>query len=148
MSDYPDVVSFVGVGRASLKQIHLIAISLVVLGLIFAYLEPPQGIILLIIFIAIAAGYDMVFIRKSQRPVKISLYLKSNPVEAYYGDKKIGDIAFGAIETDMENPNELGYRPSPKKDMVTWVFDSPSDAQVVAKRLLKYLPRDNALNRA
>jgi hypothetical protein len=144
VSDQPDVITFVGVGRASLKQIHLIAISLVVLGLIFAYLEPPQGIILLIIFIVIAAGYDMIFIRKSQRPVKISLNLKSNPVEAYYGDKKIGEIAFGTIETDMENPNELGYRPSPKKDLVTWVFDSPNDAQLVARRLLEYLARDNA----
>ncbi|MHB8565599.1 MAG: hypothetical protein ACYC7D_04065 [Nitrososphaerales archaeon] len=138
---YPEVIEFTGVGRASLKQIHLIALSLVILGLIFAYYA-PQGFILLIIFIVIAAGYDMVFIRKSQKPVKISLYLRTNPVEASYGEKKIGEITTGTIQTDMENPNELGYRPTPKKDLMVWKFDSPEDARIVAKRLLEYLQRD------
>ncbi len=144
LSEYPEVVSFTGVGRASLKQIHLIALSLVILGVIIAYFGPPQGFILLIVFVIIAAGYDIVFIRKSQKPVRVSLHLRTNPVEASYGDRKIGEIVTGTIRTDMENPNELGYRPSPKKDLMVWVFDSPRDAQVVARRLLEYLDLDVA----
>ena len=141
-SNYPEVVSFTGVGRSPLKQIHLIALSLVALGVIFAYVAPPGGYLLLLLFILIAAGYDLIFIRKSQRPVKISLYLRTNPVEAQFGEKKIGEILTGAIADDMEKLNELGFRPAPNRDLMIWTFDSPEDARFVAKRLLEYLPRD------
>lgn len=138
-SEFPEVVTFEGIGEASLKQIHLIALSLVALGVIFAVLAPPGGYILLIIFILIAAGYDMVFIRKSQRPVKLSLLLRTDPVEAMYDEKKMGEIKSGTIVTDMENPDELGFRPAPNKDLLVWKFDSEDSAKIVAKRLSMYL---------
>ena len=146
-SQYPEVVSFTGVGRASLRQIHLIALSLIILGVVFAYLAPPQGYLLLLIFILIAAGYDLFFIRKSQKPVRVSLYLRKNPVEAMLGDKKIGSITGGSIRTEMENPNELGYRASPNRDLLVWAFDTQEDAKIVAKRLLEYLPPDSIFDR-
>jgi hypothetical protein len=43
----------------------------------------------------------------------------------------------------MENPKELGYRPALKKEMIVWTFDSIEDKQIVARRLMEYLPRDN-----
>lgn len=142
-SEFPEVVNFEGVGRASLKQIHLIALSVVALGLLFAVLAPPGGYILLIIFILIAAGYDMVFIRKSQRPVRLSLHLRTDPVEAMYEERRMGEIKSGTIVIDMENPDELGFRPAPNKDLLVWKFDSEENAKIVAKRLLMYLQVEN-----
>ena len=110
-SEYPEVVEFQGIGDVSLKQIHLIALSVVGLGVVFALLAPPGGYIALIFFILLAAGYDLVFLRKSQKPVRISLYLRKDPVEATYQEKKLGQINNGTIVTDMDNPNELGFRP-------------------------------------
>ncbi|MCL5068253.1 MAG: hypothetical protein M1368_07865, partial [Thaumarchaeota archaeon] len=98
-SEFPEVITFEGVGRASLKQIHIIALSLVILGVIFAILAPPGGYILLIIFILIAAGYDVLFIRKSQKPVRLSLHLRTDPVEATYDDARMGEIKSGTIVT-------------------------------------------------
>lgn len=141
-SDYPEVVEFKGVGNVSLLQIHLIALSLVALGVVFAYLAPPGGYFALGLFILIAAGYDIVFIRKSQNPVRISLYLRKDPVEATYKDKKIGQIKNGTIITDMDNPHELGFRPAPNRKILVWEFQSEDDARIVAKRLLEYIPRE------
>ena len=61
-------------------------------------------------FILLAAGYDIIFLRKSQKPVKVSLYLRKDPVEATYKDNKVGEIKNGTIVTDMDKPNEIGYR--------------------------------------
>jgi hypothetical protein len=140
LSQYPEVVTFEGVGNVSLLQIHLIALSVVVLGVILAYLAPPGGYFALAVFIAIAAGYDLIFIRKSQRPVRVSLYLQRNPVEASYGETKVGEVRTGAIVEDMEDPLELGFRPAPNKGLLVWKFDSEQDKNYVAKRLLEYLP--------
>jgi len=139
---YPESVSFTGVGRASLKSIHIIAICLVALGVVFAILAPPGGSILLAIFILLAAGYDIVFIRNSQKPVRLELQLRTNPVQATLDERLMGEISSGTIETNMDSPNELGYRPAPNKDLRVWIFDSESDAKIAAKRLLEYLPRD------
>jgi len=139
---YPEKVSFTGVGHASLKSIHIIAICLVALGVVFAILAPPGGYVLLAVFILLAAGYDIVFIRKSQNLVRLDLQLRMNPVQATFNERLMGEIASGTIETDMESPNELGYRPAPKKELRVWIFDSESDAKIAAKRLLEYLPRD------
>jgi len=141
--EYPETVSFTGVGHASLKSIHLIAISLVVLGVVFAILAPPGGYILLALFILLAAGYDIVFIRKSEKPVRLDLKLRMNPVQAMFNERLMGEIASGAIDTEMDSPNELGYRPAPNKNLRVWIFDSEGDAKIVAKRLLEYLPRDD-----
>jgi hypothetical protein len=141
-SEYPEVVEFQGIGNISLKQIHLIALSLVVLGVVFAILAPPGGYIALALFILLAAGYDMIFLRKSQKPVKISLYLRKDPVEATYQDKKLGQIKNGSIVTDMDNPNELGFRPAANRKLLVWEFQSENEARLVAKRLLEYLPKE------
>jgi hypothetical protein len=142
-NNYPEIVTFEGVGNASLLQIHIIAASVIVLGIIFAILSPPGGYVALIFFILLATGYDFVFIRKSQKPVRVSLYLRTNPVEASYGERKIGEIKGGTLVVDMENPNELGFRPTPKKRIAVWKFDSEKDAKIVAKRLLEYLPKED-----
>lgn len=138
-TEYPEIVSFEGIGKASLRQIHLIAVSLIALGLVFVIFAPPGGYIILGLFIAIAAAYDMIFMRKSQRPVNVSLYLRKDPVEALYGDTKLGEIRIGSIVVNMENPNELGYRPEPEKGLFVWIFDSKETAKIVAKRLSMYL---------
>ena len=142
-SEYPEVVEFQGVGNISLKHIHLIALSLVCLGVAFAILAPPGGYIALFLFILIAAGYDMIFLRKSQNPVNISLYLRNDPVEATYKDKKLGQIKNGTIVTDMDDPRELGFRPAPNRKLLVWEFRSEDDARIVAKRLLEYLPKED-----
>lgn len=141
-SGYPEVVEFQGVGNTSLLQIHLIALSLVALGVVFAILAPPGGYIALALFILLAAGYDLIFLKKSQNPITISLYLRKNPVEATYKEKKIGQIENGTIISDMDNPNELGFRPAPNKKPLVWEFKSEDDAKIVAKRLLEYLPKE------
>ncbi len=133
------MVEFEGVGRASLLQIHLIALSVVILGVVFAIVAPPGGYVALVAFIIIGAAYDIIFIRKSQKPVRIKLYLRTDPVEAMLGDRKIGEITSGTLIVDMENDNELGYRAAPHRPVSAWVFDSPEDAKTVANRLLEYL---------
>lgn len=142
LSQYPEVVEFRGVGNVSLLEVHLIAICVVALGVVFAVLAPPGGYAALVIFIIIAAGYDIFFIRKSQRPVTIKLHLRTDPVEAMMGDQKIGEIKSGTLILDMDNPNELGYRASPNRQISAWIFDSPDDAKIAAKRLLEYLPQE------
>ncbi len=142
-SEYPEVVKFKGVGRVSLKDIHLIALSLVVLGIIFAVFAPPTGYLLLAIFILIAAGYDVLFIRKSQKPVEVSLYLQKDPVEAKYGEAKAGEIKAGTIVVNMDDPKELGFRPVSGGRFFVWVFASEDDARIVAKRLSMYLQVEN-----
>jgi hypothetical protein len=142
-SEYPEVVTFQGVGNVSLTHIHLIALSLVILGVVFAVLAPPGGYIALVLFILIATGYDLVFLRKSQKPVSISLYLRKDPVEATYQDKDLGEIKTGTIITDMNKPSELGFRPSARSKLLVWEFQSESDAKLVAKRLLEYLDRED-----
>ena len=142
-SEYPEVVEFQGVGNISMKQIHLIALSLVCLGVAFAILAPPGGYIALFLFILLAAGYDMIFLRKSLKPVNISLYLRNDPVEATFKDKKLGQIKNGTIVTDLDDPKELGFRPARSHKMLVWEFRSEVDARIVAKRLLEYLPKED-----
>lgn len=142
LASYPESVTFKGVGNISLRQIHLIALSVVVLGVVFAILAPPGGYIALLIFIAIAAGYDLVFIRKSQKQVEITLYLRKDPVEASYEERMLGPINKGVLVTDMESPSELGFRPAPNRKLMVWEFESREEANIVAKRLLEYLPEE------
>ncbi|MDG6999398.1 MAG: hypothetical protein JRN15_09825 [Nitrososphaerota archaeon] len=141
-SEYPEVVDFEGVGNASLKHIHLIALSLVGLGIVFSILAPPGGYVALAVFILLAAGYDMFFLRRSQKPVTISLYLRKDPVEASHLNKKLGEIKSGTIVTDLDNPRELGFRPTPNSKLVVWEFQSEEDAKIVAKRLLEYMQEE------
>jgi hypothetical protein len=141
-SKYPEVVEFEGVGNVALLHIHLISLSLVVLGIIFAILAPPGGYVALALFIVIAATYDIFFIRRSQKPVRVKLYLRTNPVEAKVGDNKIGEIKSGTLILDMDENNELGYRATPKRQISVWTFDSSMDAKIVAERLLEYLPAE------
>jgi hypothetical protein len=141
-SQYPEEVEFEGVGNTSLLQIHLISLSLVGLGIVFAYLAPPGGYVALVVFIAIAAGYDLIFIRKSQRPVRIKLFLRTNPVEATLNGNKIGEVKSGSLVLKMDSPRELGYRAAPNKQLSVWIFDSAQDAEITAKRLLEYLPAE------
>jgi hypothetical protein len=138
-SAFPEVVTFTAIGRRSLKDIHLIALSVVVVGVLFAILAPPAGYVLFAVFVLIAAGYDMVFIRKYQRPLKVSLYLRTDPVEAQFGGASIGEIKTGTIITEMDEPNELGFRPEPRKRPNVWHFESEEEARLVAKRLSMYL---------
>jgi hypothetical protein len=142
LSQYPEEVEFEGVGNVSLFQIHLISLSLVGLGIVFAYLAPPGGYVALAVFIVIAAGYDLIFIRKSQRPVRLKLFLRTDPVEATLNGNKIGEIKSGSLVLEMDSSRELGYRAAPNKQLAVWVFDSPEDAEVTAKRLLEYLPAE------
>jgi len=142
LSKYPEVVEFQGVGNVSLLQIHLIASAVVILGIVFAILAPPGGYVALAFFIVLAAGYDLVFIRKSQKSVRISLHLRTNPVEATFRGNKIGEIKSGTLILDMNSPNELGYRSAPNRKVSVWTFDSAEDANIVAERLLEYLPKE------
>jgi hypothetical protein len=139
-SRYPEVVEFEGVGNVSLLNVHLISLSLVCLGIVFAILVPPGGYIALVAFIAIAALYDLIFIRKSQKPVRIKLFLRTDPVQASLGENKIGEIKSGTLVLETEKPNELGYRAAPGRQISIWEFDSAEDAQIATKRLLEYLP--------
>ncbi len=142
LSQYPEVIEFEGIGNVSLLQIHIIAGSVVVLGVVFAILAPPGGYVALALFIIIATVYDLVFIRKSQKPVRIKLFLRTDPVQAMLGEAKIGEIKSGTLVMNMEKDNELGYRAAPNRQISIWIFDSTEDAETVAKRLLEYLPRE------
>jgi hypothetical protein len=141
-SEYPETVEFSGVGYTSLLQVHISAALIAVVGVILAIEAPPEGLFALIAFLIFILGIEMWMFRRSQKKLRLTLYLWRRPVEAYQGDYRIGRIDHGAIETDMENLNDLGYRPAPKKNLIVWSFDSEHEKQVVAKRLLEYLPRD------
>jgi hypothetical protein len=139
-SGFPEEITFTATGRTSLKDVHLIALSVVVVGFLFAIIAPPEGYILFAIFVLLAAGYDILFLRKSQKPLKVSLFLRTDPVEAQFSGSRIGEIRVGTIVTDMDEPNELGFRPEPGKKINIWHFETEEDARIVAKRLGMYLP--------
>jgi hypothetical protein len=141
-SEFPEFVEFEGVGNSSLLQIHLIALAVVGLGIVFAILAPPGGYLALVIFIILGMLYDLFFIRRSQRPVRIKLFLRTDPVQASFGESKIGEIKSGTLVTEMERANELGYRAAPSRQLSVWIFDTPDDAKTVARRLSMYLPHE------
>lgn len=143
-SDYPETVEFSGVGYTSLLQVHISAALIVAVGVILAIEAPPEGLFALILFLVFVLGVEMWMFRRSQKKLRLTLYLRRNPVEAYQGNYKVGKIDHGSIETDMDDPNALGYRPAPKKNLIIWSFDSERDKQIVARRLLDYLPRDGS----
>jgi hypothetical protein len=143
-SEYPETVEFSGIGNTSLLQVHISAALIVAVGVILAIEAPPAGLFALILFLVFVLAVEMWMFRRSQKKLRLTLYLRENPVEAYQGDYKVGKIDHGSIEIDMDNPNDLGYRPAPKKNMIVWTFDSEHDKQIVAKRLLEYLPRDGS----
>ena len=139
-TEYPEVISFEGTGDIPMLQHHIIALSLVTLGIVFAIVAPPGGYFALALFILIAAGYDIVFLRKSMNPVRISLYLRTNPVRAMLGDYSLGEIKSGTIVEDTDDPRELGYRPAPNRKLKIWTFDTEEERNLVAKRMREYLP--------
>jgi hypothetical protein len=142
LQEFPDVVNFVGVGNPSMKSAHLISIFVVAVGLLIAAVDYPIGLIVLVIFILIALGFEVFISKWSTRPVKVSLHLRKNPVEASQGMFSLGPITQGTIEINMEDPRELGYRPAQGKELLVWKFETIEDARTVAKRLLMYLQRD------
>ena len=141
-SEYPEKVEFSGIGYTSLLQVHISATLIVLVGVIIAVVAPPQGLFLLLAFLVFVLLVEMWMFRRSRKELRLTLYLRENPVEAFQGTYKVGTIDHGSIDPEMDNPNELGYRPVPKKDLIVWTFDSESDKQIVAKRLLEYLSRD------
>jgi cbb3-type cytochrome oxidase subunit 3 len=141
---YPESVQFEGVTYTSLKQVHISAFLIVLVGVLVAYANPLVGFPVLIAFLLLVLGVEAWMIRKSRKQLRITLHLRQNPVEATQGSYRIGTIASGSIDTDMENPNELGFRPAPNRNLIVWTFDSVEDKNVAAKRLLEYLPQDRA----
>jgi|GEM_PF-1615541 hypothetical protein len=141
--EFPETVDFVGVGNPSMKSVHLISAFVLGVGALITFLDFPSGLLLLAIFIVIVLGFEMLILRRSTRPVKITLHLRKDPVEASQGMFSLGPITMGAINTDMESPNELGFRPAPGKEIRVWTFRTKEEAQIVAKRLLQYLKRDD-----
>jgi hypothetical protein len=141
--EYPESVQFTGVSETSLKSVHVISVFFLAAGFLIALNTYPAGILLLLVFLLIVLGFEFWMGKKSIKTLRITLYLREDPVQAVEGKFRIGEIATGAIDTRMENPNELGFRPSPKHRQRVWTFDSKNDAEIVAKRLLEYLPRDN-----
>lgn len=141
-TEYPEKVEFSGIGYTSLLQVHISATLIVLVGVIIAVVAPPQGLFLLLAFLVFVLLVEMWMFRRSRKELRLTLYLRENPVEAFQDTYKIGTIDHGSIDPEMDNPNELGYRPAPKKDLIVWTFDSESDKQIVVKRLLEYLPRD------
>lgn len=141
-SEYPETVEFSGIGLTSLLQVHISAILIVVVGVIIAVEAPPQGLLLLVVFLLLVLGIEMWMMHRSQKKLRLVLHLRENPVEAFQGDYKVGKIDHGSIEPEMDDPSDLGYRPAPKKRLIVWTFDSEKEKQVVAKRLLEYLPKD------
>jgi hypothetical protein len=142
LSEFPEFVEFEGVGNSSLLQIHLIALAVVGLGIVFAILAPPGGYVALVIFIILGLLYDLFFIRRSQRPVRIKLFLRTDPVQASFGENKIGEIKSGTLVTEMERANELGYRAAPNRQLSVWIFDTPDNAKTTSRRLSMYLPHE------
>ena len=141
-TEYPEKLEFSGIGYTSLLQVHISAALIVLVGVIIAVVAPPQGLFLLLAFLVFVLLVEMWMFRRSRKELRLTLYLRENPVEAFQGTYKVGTIDHGSIDPEMDNPNELGYRPAPKKDLIVWTFDSESDKQIVVKRLLEYLPRD------
>lgn len=125
---------------------HVISFAVMVAGVLIAVNDYPAGLLLLIIFLVIVFGFELWMMRRSVKVLRITLYLRHSPVQAAEGSYRIGEIATGVIDTNMDRPNELGFRPAPKHRLLVWTFDSNHDAEIVAKRLLEYLPRDNARN--
>lgn len=144
LSQYPEAVQFTGVMETSLKPVHFSSILLIIVGILVAISLYPTGLLLLVAFLVIVLLYESWMIRKSEREIRISLLLREDPVGAMQGSDRVGEISTGSIETEMEDPNKLGFRPAPDRELIVWTFDSKEDAQTVAKRLLEYLPRDNA----
>ncbi|MDG7002171.1 MAG: hypothetical protein JRN15_23985 [Nitrososphaerota archaeon] len=142
-SKYPESVSFSGIGYTSLKQVHISAFLIILVGIIIALYAPPGGFFLLIIFLLFVLVVEVWMMRRSQKQISMTLHLREDPVAAYQDKYKIGDIDKGSIEETMDNPNELGYRPAPNRSLITWTFESEEDKNIVAKRLLEYLPRDD-----
>ena len=142
LSEFPEFVEFEGVGNVSLLQIHLIALAVVCLGIVFAILAPPGGYVALVIFIILGLLYDLFFIRRSQKPVRVKLFLRTDPVQASFGESEIGEIKSGTLVTEMDRANELGFRAAPNHQLSVWIFDSPDDAKTAARRLLMYLPQE------
>ncbi len=141
-SEFPEFVEFEGIGNSSLLHIHLIALAPVGLGIVFAILAPPGGYVALVIFIIIGLLYDLFFLRRSQRPVRVKLFLRTDPVQATFGESKIGEIKSGTLVTELESGNELGYRAAPNRQLSIWIFDSADDAKIAARRLSMYLPQE------
>ncbi len=142
LSQYPEVVQFTGVMKTSLKPVHFSSLLLIIVGILVAISLYPTGLLLLIAFLVLVLLYESWMIRKSEREIRISLLLREDPVGAMQGLDRVGEISTGFIETGMEYPNELGFRPSSNRELIVWTFDSKEDAQLAAKRLLEYLPRD------
>ncbi len=142
--EYPETVQFEGVVYSSLKQVHISAFLIILVGALVAYANPLVGFPLLIIFLILVMAIEAWMIRKSRKQLRLTLHLREDPVEATQGSYKVGAISTGSIDPDMDNPNELGFRPEPKRSLFTWTFDSVEDKEIVAKRLLEYLPRDSA----
>ena len=142
LSQYPEAVQFTGVMKTSLKPVHFSSLLLITVGILVAISLYPTGLLLLIAFLVLVLLYESWMIRKSEREIRISLLLREDPVAAMQGSNRIGEISTGLVETEMEYPNELGFRPSPNRELIVWTFDSKEDAQLAAKRLLEYLPRD------
>ena len=141
--DYPETVEFSGIGYTSLLWVHISAAMIVLVGVLIAIEVPSAGFFLLAAFLVIVLGIEMWMFRRSQKKLRLTLDLRKSPVEAYDGNYKVGSIDHGSIETEMDNPNDLGYRPAPKKNMIVWTFDSEREKQIAAKKLLEYLPRDD-----
>jgi hypothetical protein len=141
--DYPDTVEFEGTVYTSLKQVHISGFLIALVGVIVAYSDPLLGFPVLIVFLLIVLAVEAWMIRKSRKQLRLTLHLLTDPVEATQGTYKVGVIEHGTIDTDMDAPNELGYRPAPKRSLITWTFDSVEDKEYAAKRLLEYLPRDD-----
>jgi hypothetical protein len=142
--EYPETVQFEGVVYSSLKQVHISAFLIILVGALVAYANPLVGLPLLIVFLILVLGIEAWMIRKSRKQLRLTLHLREDPVEATQGSYRVGAISTGSLDTEMDNPNELGFRPEPKRSMFTWTFDSVEDKEIVAKRLLEYLPRDSA----
>ncbi len=143
---YPETVQFTGVSESSLKSTHVTSLAVVVAGVLIAINDFPAGLLLLVVFLLIVFGFEAWMMKKSVKRLRITLYLREDPVQAVEGSYRIGEVATGAIDTNMEEPNELGFRPAPKRRQLVWTFDSKQDAEVVATRLLEYLPREKAQN--
>lgn len=141
--NFPEEVEFTGVGNTPLLQVHISAGLLILVGVILAVEAPPAGFFALALFLVIVLGVESWMFRRSQKKLRISLMLRTNPVEAFQGSYRVGVIDHGSIETEMDSPNDLGYRPMPKNDLIVWTFDTIGDKEIVARRLLEYLPRDS-----
>jgi len=142
-SGYPETVEFSGIGNASLLQVHISAALIILVGIIIAIEVSPAGLFLLLVFLVLVLLIEAWMFRRSTKKLRIRLYLRENPVEAFSGNYRVGVIDHGTIEPGMDNLNELGYRPAPKKDLIVWTFDSAEDKEIAQRRLLEYLPKDD-----